>query len=395
MRNIDYENREARKAQDRAAEYFQTEEEKINGKYYFDDENKPSDFKIISAGELMTRKVNYDWLINGLFEKHSIGQIFGATGSGKSFIALDMAVCVGAGIPYYGRETQKSKVVYICGEGLMGLTRRLHALKMKYKIDFSEDVFISLQPGAFINSVNVAEIAMAITEIGGVSLVFIDTYHRNLGGGDENSANDFATVLKNIDDHLKPLGITIILIHHVGHLSTDRSRGSSSIRAAMDFEYQTQKDNDSITLTATKMKDGELSQPLGFQFKSVVLGADDNGWEITSGYLEADIISSAELNKPKISPRNVLILNSLSEATAHHGVIPTSDIIDKFAGVDKGSRVVRISDWRKFAFKIISVDSDNEDKKQSLKRVAFHRARTDLQAKGLIGIYDDYAWRIY
>jgi ABC-type glutathione transport system ATPase component len=37
--------------------------------------------------------------------------LVGPSGSGKSFVALDWALCVAAGIPWHGRETIQGKVL--------------------------------------------------------------------------------------------------------------------------------------------------------------------------------------------------------------------------------------------------------------------------------------------
>ncbi len=55
--------------------------------------------------------------------------------------------------------------------------------------------------------------------------------------GDENSSQDIAAFIGNIDKHIKPLGAAALVVHHSGHGQKDRSRGSSSIRAAMDGEF--------------------------------------------------------------------------------------------------------------------------------------------------------------
>jgi len=346
-------------------------------------------FKIISAGNLMQRDIKYNWLISGLFEHHSLGMIFGATGSGKSFIALDMAVCIGAGIPYCNRATDKGKVVYICGEGLSGLTRRLKALSKKYDVDFSDDVYVSLQPGELMHAPNVAAIAMAIEAIGGVSMIIIDTYHRNMGGGNENSSDDFGLVLRNIDAHIKPMGITVLIIHHSGHLSTDRSRGTSAIRAAMDFEYMAEKIDSIVNLSPTKIKDADMPPLLSFDFITKVLGYDDEDDPITSAYL--DYQQGREV-KIKQSMRVNCVLDALCDALRDHGVCPNSAIKDKYAGFNRGQLVCSINQWRQFAYRVISVECDNKDGEQNAKKIAFQRAKADLVKKGTICIYDDYVW---
>lgn len=57
------------------------------------------------------------WLIEGVLGCGQIGLIYGAPGAYKSFIALDMALSVAAGIDWQGRATDKGGVLYIAAEG--------------------------------------------------------------------------------------------------------------------------------------------------------------------------------------------------------------------------------------------------------------------------------------
>jgi RecA-family ATPase len=164
-------------------------------------------FKFIDAVELMNQAYEPDYLIEDLFERNTLGQFFGPSGHCKSFVIQDMGYCIAGGIDYHGLTTQQGNVAYVCGEGKEGIKRRLRALQIKYDADIAGRFFISEQPGAFINIGVTAEVAEAIKAIGNVSFVVVDTYHRNMGGGNENSADDFAQVLRNIDTFLKPLGL--------------------------------------------------------------------------------------------------------------------------------------------------------------------------------------------
>ena len=356
-------------------------------------------FKLVSANELMSRSIKHDWQIKGLFEHGNIGQIFGATGSGKSFVVLDMSYCIAAGLDYCGKPTKRGNVVYICGEGFDGLNRRLQALKGKYKADIGENIFISEKPGAFIDIDVTIAVADAIKSIGDVSLVIIDTLHRNMGGGNENSADDFGVVLRNIDTFLKPLGVTVMLIHHSGHGETERSRGSSSIRAAMDFEYKTTLTADTLTLTNTKMKDAGTPPPMAFDFVQVELGTDDDGEAITSAYLDSKEGGAVQSGtKSRLNARDDAILTSLNDAITSHGIEPSADIKAKFGGFDslvgKYQKIVHIGHWRKLAYKVITIDDGGSDPAQALRK-SFKRTREKLQDAGYIVVAGNYAWRFF
>ncbi|MBQ2015790.1 MAG: AAA family ATPase, partial [Clostridia bacterium] len=51
-------------------------------------------------------------LIEGLFRKGRKGILTADSKAGKSFFAIELAICVAAGRPFLGRKCTKSKVVY-------------------------------------------------------------------------------------------------------------------------------------------------------------------------------------------------------------------------------------------------------------------------------------------
>lgn len=355
-------------------------------------------FKFAEVSELMDRKYNPDFMIKTLFECNALGQIFGATGSGKSFVVLDMAYCIATGRDYHGLPTKQGNVAYICGEGFRAIGRRVNALQMHYGADVKDKLFISEQAGAFMDIGVTESVAEAIKSIGNVSLVIIDTYHRNMGGGNENSADDFAQILRNIDIFLKPLNVTVLVVHHSGHMDTDRSRGSSSIRAAMDFEYQVTKNHNTVTLKPTKIKDGTTPQNMHFELIDSEIGKDDEGNPITSAYLETKADGENYTGKKRgLSVNDSAVLTSLSDAITKHGVSPSKEITDKFAGFTTFNgeimqKVVLVDHWREFAYKAITTNSDTEEQKKSAKRKAFARSQSALIKANKIHTYDDYVW---
>ena len=357
-------------------------------------------FKLLSAGEVMTREINFDWQIKGLFERKTYGQIFGATGSGKSFVVLDMAYCIASGIDYHSHETKQGNVVYICGEGFSGLNRRLKALQEKYNQDIGSKFFISEQPGAFTDAGVTSSVCEAIRAVGDVSLVIIDTLHRNMGDGDENSSSDFGKFLRNIDIFLKPLGVTVLIIHHSGHESTDRSRGTSSIRCAWDFEFKTTLNSQGLTLSNTKVKDGPTPAPMLFDFVPVTLGEDEDGEPITSAVLDfKEGVSVQSIKKRKLSARDDAVLQTLSDALAQCGIEPSTEIKAKFGGFDslvgRMQKVVHVDRWRELAYKTISVDTETDENITASLQKAFRRCRDKLFNDKYTVEYGQYVWRVF
>lgn len=233
-----------------------------------------------------------DWLVKDYFESNSLAQMFGEPGSGKSFLALSIACSVATGIAWHGKAVKQGAVFYICGEGHAGLLRRFCAWQKEnntqltdaplYKSD--HQVSLSDQESAKF----LLEDIMTLKEKAGVNpvLVVIDTVARNFGQGDENSTKDMSTFIENIDRFVRvPFGCNVLLVHHSGH-TVGRARGSSALKAALDAEYMVEKDENTVTLTPTKMKDSELPPQIVFEFSKVEVGIVD-GEEVHSAILES------------------------------------------------------------------------------------------------------------
>lgn len=219
--------------------------------------------------------------------------------------------------------------------------------------------------------------------------------------GDENSSQDIGRFIANLDGFIKPLGAAVLVVHHSGHGQKDRSRGSSSIRAAMDGEFSATKDGGAIVLSCHKAKDFEAFKPLQFSLKPVELDwCDDDGEPLTSVCLEYDGESQAgHRTKRKLSARDDAILTSLSEAIAAHGVEPSAEIKAKFGGFDslagRLQKVVSIDHWREFAYKAMAVDAKPGEDKTDTKKKAFQRCRNKLFDGGFTVEHGDYVWRLY
>src|SRR5690625_1661515 len=80
-------------------------------------------FHLIHAADLKARAP--EWIIRGRVEANSLAMIFGDPACGKSFLAVDWACSVATGKDYHGHTVQQAPVIFIAGEGLNGIARRL------------------------------------------------------------------------------------------------------------------------------------------------------------------------------------------------------------------------------------------------------------------------------
>lgn len=251
---------------------------------------------LLSLDQLREHSHAVTWLVKRVIPADSIGMVFGGSGTFKSFIALDFALHVVHGLTWMGRRTTQGPVVYIAAEGGSGLWGRIVAWHRARGLpwDKIKDIF-KVIPRAIdmtADSWRVAEAAQSqgITPV----LVVIDTLSQTYSG-EENSANEMAAYFREIGERLRALWhCAVTIIHHTGHQSTERPRGSSVIRANIDWMLGVFRDEKEMlaTLTCAKQKDGEPFEDATFAMTVRELGTDEDGDSITS--LVAHHLSSAE-----------------------------------------------------------------------------------------------------
>lgn len=247
-------------------------------------------FELVPANELEVRSI--DWLVKGLLERDTLAQIYGKVSSAKSFAAIDLACCIANGIDYHGRAVKQGAVVYIAGEGMNGITRRLTAWSIHHKVPLSGNVYVSKAPARMTDVDSVMQVLGAIDAAvkseEGPALVVFDTQARNFGPGNENAQEDMTTFVRHCDEIRVAHRCCVLLVHHSGHGPQDRGRGSSVLDGALDVSYRMERKNDDVVVVKPSKppKDAVAPQSFAFQFRSVELGfKDEDGTQATSAVL--------------------------------------------------------------------------------------------------------------
>lgn len=234
------------------------------------------------------------WLIRGYLEADSLAVLYGASGVMKTFVALDMAFSVAAGLPWHGISTHNpGPCFYIAGEGQRGLRKRLKALAVHHAANASDvHFFTSNEPVQLLDRDSTAALVEAVSTLaaqyGTPRLVVIDTLNRCFGAGDENKTADMTDFISALDEIRLRFGCAVLVVHHSGNKKQERSRGSSALRAAIDFEYSLTDKGKIKVLECTKIKDHDEPAQISFQPETVATGWIDpeTGEEITSCVLQ-------------------------------------------------------------------------------------------------------------
>lgn len=249
---------------------------------------------LLSLGELREQSNTVSWLVKHVVPAESIGMLYGGSGTFKSFIAIDAALHIAHGLPWMGRRTKQGTVLYIAAEGGSGLWPRIVAWHRARRLQW-KDVPFHVVPAALdltADSWRVVEAAQGkgINPV----LVVVDTLSQTYAG-EENSANEMAAYFRELGTRFRQLWkCAVLLIHHTGHQATERPRGSSAIRANLDFMLGVFRDEKEMlaTLTCAKQKDGEAFEDATFRVTVHDLKDDEDGDKVTS--LVARHLTSAE-----------------------------------------------------------------------------------------------------
>jgi hypothetical protein len=332
-------------------------------------------FRFTHCRDLLTGPKASRWLVRKWIEAGSLALIFGESTAGKTFAVLDWACCVATGKPWHGHAVEQGSVFYIAGEGAGGIGKRLAAWGLHHDYDMSKHpLFVSERGAALMDQVEAQNIADTVKALaadhGDPGLIVVDTLHRNMGEGDENSAADVAAFLASVDQIIRlPLGCTILVVHHSGLSNPDRSRGSSSLRAALDAEFSLKIIGDMRVLACTKAKDHEPPAPVTLAANVIELPPPwlDEGEAMTSLVLTP----TGVVHRPqqKFTGAALTALNALR----------------KLAGGEAGERVP-VDDWRKEFY--ATHPTENNDARQK----AFKRATKALTEARQVLYRDGFAW---
>ncbi len=327
-----------------------------------------------------------EWVIKNYIPKNSLVEVFGESGTFKSFIVMDMAFCIANGIQWHGFDVKQGNVIYFAGEGFYGLKWRVLALQKHYQME-AKNFYVSKQPLVLIDKESVQNAAKEMEEIGDISMVIFDTLHRNVGPANEDTAKEWGEILHNLDHFIKPLCDVILYVHHTGHKDKERSRGTSARYASLDVDYLVEREKDEmiVTMTCKKMKDAKEPEPLSFRMEVVDTGyIDEETIQPITSLVPVKIEGAAKQKKKPLSGNKELFMRALRIAIKEKGEELPKEIKERF-GIREG-RGARAEYVREEFYKLY--ESDNKDTKQR----TFRRLRDDLLSIGEIDFYNDYFW---
>ena len=173
-------------------------------------------------------------IIDGYLRMGETMNIIAAPKTGKSWLVTQLAVCVAAGIDWFGHTCAAGRVLLIDNE--------LHEETSANRIPLVVEAMRKLNPGLpnvddMIDVWNlrgkwksIADLAAWLPrfKVAGYSVIIIDAFYRALPKDtDENDNGSIAGIYNMIDTFAKQIGCSFILIHHT-------SKGNQSQKSVTD-----------------------------------------------------------------------------------------------------------------------------------------------------------------
>ena len=329
-------------------------------------------YKLLNAAQIAALPP-LKWLVRGVLPAEGLAALYGVSGSGKSFLALDLFAAVAEGQSWYGCRVTQAPVVYVCLEGEAGFKVRVQAWERHHVRSLPEKMRVVLQSFKLTDAQDIAELAGAIVAAGGAgAVVVLDTMNRAAPTSDENSSRDMGVILEGAKALQQLVGGLVVLVHHSGKDQTRGMRGHSSMYAALDAAIEVTREGERRAWRMAKAKDGQDGVGYPFTLQEISLGEDEYGDPITS--CVAVPADPAEAKRQKqFTQRQTEGLQSLYRAAVEHGE----------EDADGAHNHVPLEAWRAEFYKTSTADN------QDAKKKAFQRVRDDLVRMGKVTVKND------
>jgi hypothetical protein len=282
-------------------------------------QDKPLRFQVQPAEAFASGKPP-GWMVKGVLPLADLVVLFGESGSGKSFMALDIGAAIARGIEWRGQRTKQGRVVYVAAEGGGGFRNRLKAYAAKHEIGLDQLPMgiIHAAPNLLLKD-DALDVCKSIIAAGGADLVIVDTFAQVTPGANENAAEDMGKALAHCRGIRVATGALVLLVHHSGKDSSKGARGWSGLKAAADAELEVVRTPAGRMVRVSKQKDGEDGLAWGFDLDVVPVGADEDGDVITSCVVrEADLPAVQQVSgtNKELGPVGRLVVEVVNEMAA-------------------------------------------------------------------------------
>jgi hypothetical protein len=273
--------------------------------------NQNDRFNVMSIDQF-NKRPPMAWRIKNVLPAQGLAIMYGKSGSGKTFLLLDLLLAIATSDEWFGHSINKASVCYICLEGASGVRQRLSAWEKASGKPLPRNFKIVTETLDLMKSNDVQELAKSIKEAEfGNGVIAIDTLNAATPRMDENSSKDMGTAISNLKLLMTLTNSLVLTSHHTGKDESRGMRGHSSLLGAIDVEIYLKSTNSSRAWTLEKIRDYENGETHSFKLVIHELDTDEDGEIITSCSIEPDTPVPLGIRKPR-GHNQLLVFNQVS-----------------------------------------------------------------------------------
>ena len=262
---------------------------------------------IKSSSEFLEGFTPPDYLIDGLVQRRFLYSVTAPTGHGKTAVALLISAHKALGLAIGKHDVDPGRVLYFAGENPDDVRMRWLALSERMGFD-PQTIDVHFLEGTFKISELIERIRQEVTELGGVSLITVDTSAAYFEGDEENGNTQSGAHARMFRQLLKFPGepCALILCHPVKNAQADNllPRGGGAFTAEVDGNLTCWKTENLVTLHWQGKFRGPDFAPITFQLETVLSThlRDSKGRQIPS--VVAKALSETEKRRAEASSRD-------------------------------------------------------------------------------------------
>lgn len=201
------------------------------------------------------------WIFKELLQENSTALLYGPSGLGKSFVALEMVCAAATQHSGIFNPLAEGAIIYVTPEGAAYLNIRLRAWELDRGVEVPQNnpVFVT-QAVQIADPKSRREFVEAIRKEFNdrrVLLIIFDTLAKCAVGLDENSAKDMGLLVHGLELIREEFSCTLILVHHSTKANPKMERGSGAVFGAVDTVLSLLRDGVHLKLECPKQKNGE------------------------------------------------------------------------------------------------------------------------------------------
>lgn len=200
-----------------------------------------------------------EYLVPKMFYRDGLAVVFGPPGAAKSFLVLDVAMCLATGAPWRGRPLGRHRVHYVMAEGQATNTLRTQAWLAHHGVDESlaDEWFIPYVEPIMLTEAGISDYLHDV-EKDQPDMIILDT--KNLMfDGKEAQGDDYGRMLRTLHRLRRAAdGAAVVLIDHSGLHDDSRTRGSNAQKGGVETEIRVTEEPGFRKAEVTRDKSGQI-----------------------------------------------------------------------------------------------------------------------------------------